>query len=1543
MRRLAIPIAAAIALSGLTVVATPHEAAQAIDLATQPSESNCFTTNPFGRSAALAQRNAFSLEVRRGDKIDFARGIASPNGTQQGNGILPVYPPNTVTGGAALAASTSAQLTGDGPESIVRLYGTKGTVPVLDIDSYTAGEPSQASLYSRIVTGSGLTQADAVAVAAADFEPTSTSDWLAQDLNAEPEEVAVAWRSPTDDASPEKISVQLYRTSTDQFGTALEPYGTPYSISNEFVERPALTQNVLAMTTADLDLDGDPEIVLAYQWGNEWDDVRVAALTVSNPDDPTLALAANVSVPLQRQFVPQISVGAGFFGEHATSIVLGWQENSGPGDTRAPARLETLSLPHAPGQQPPQLTPPDPSVPGHPVVLESRASRTFTTETSDAWKTPAFAVGVGDVDTKGAATVGQSFFEADRDEIVVARTDGPNLWTSVLNATDLTTKVEISDSGITGTNAPRGVTIGVGDMDLDTDGDILAAYSNSAGEYRLMWLAESVDRSQLVFKVAMPTSLSPAGGNPLPIVMSDVGDETVRMAQRRDSIGSACRDISTDMVLSAADPAPFWQNASHLGWWGYTDMGGSRDGSVSKEDTVSQVWSQSRTWTGGIDLDPIPFLKAIELEANVEYEEAWETSAAKSTGVTDSFSTAQGFFNASQDTWAQWATVTYRCFYYEITAPTSSSSMHSRSCIPINATNLRTLPFDPVKWYGEANNDITLFKGDSNNWEADQSRSSDFGWAPFRPEWTSLTATLPPSAASQSDGGGAAGNAIDGFKNAADPSTVAATAVTADPWWQVKLDTSEDVGLVRVYPGAAYTCAANPCRDLLQDFDVYVFDNDSLENGSSAQLQSAGIVPFHVSASPAKVSNIVTLRGASQAAATGQFVRVQMRSPDASLQLAEVEVYAASDAQLPPAYPSAVKAATAQELQRAGESGFIATLWDTERQRYVDRFIAGELMPINPAPAWTGVTAGACDGMQTGSWSRSNSTETTFSQSDSYTQGVGGSTELTFGPEVFKGKLGLAETWTSGVENSSSRVASVGKSFSIGWGRGNYCYRTANDTYDTRYSTSDHCSYRFKPFYFVEEEWANSGYVQKFPHVSYVVDTVDSTTGVDRRRTDLTDCLQDHWRYGANVAPSAPNVTIDAGNSGALIHIHPLAGATDANPEDVGYLAVRGVAKDATTAPTTSATTNGGGYAWVDSSGTVTYEPPSWAWTSDTFYVTITDHAADSAPIKVTVKKTGISNGDFNGTLNAWTTSGQVGLVSSGGYSGGPYARLTVPATGGTATLSQLFAVPSSGTDKLVVYRRGSTNEDPGSPPRDTLQIRMTSGSTSRVLAAISNQDVNAIWTRYEYDVSDFKEMLVELKFTANGASDGSQTTFGLDAVSISATDHWVARVNAGGTSLPATDNGPDWDPDTDSQPSSTHNANSIAKDWGNLSITRGANLPASTPTAVFSTERWSPNDSPNMQWNFLAPAGHNLTVRLFFSNGFSGTSQPGQRKFDVVVDGTTVLNDYDIVADVGNQVGTMKSFNITSDGNVDIDFAHVLENPLINGIEIIDNDVPVP
>jgi hypothetical protein len=1532
MRRLALPIAAVIALSGLAVVSVPRDQAHASDLPVQPTQGQCLATSPFMRSAPLAQRVAFSLDERKtnGDLVS-SRGITK----QDGSGLASIAAPSAAPLSAGLAASTSAQLTGKGAESIVRVTGAKGAVPSVTIDSYPTGEPTTASRTSTPVNGMALPPADANAVTANNFLNTTDADYVAHGLVAEPDEVAVAWRSPYDANNAETINVRLYQPTSD--GLGLLPYGGTYSLSGQFQPIQNAAQDVLAITTADMDLDGDPEIILAYQWGGSYAPVRVAVLNISDPGNPILSLVAQMSYPVVNPIVSQITVGAGLFGEPATQIALGWQETD-PAAYRAPAQVRTLVLTHQDGQKPLQLTAP---ANGMPQPLIQTGSRSFTTETSDGWKTSTFALAVGDIDEQPTPP-GTSIFEAGKDEIVVAHSDGIYLRTLVLDpsTTGLTTKMSTSDSAISGQYAPRGITLGVADMDSSGNADIAVAYTNSAGTHRLMWYAASDDRTQLALMGTMTPQLGASPGNPLPIVMPDVGNQSVRMRQRLASAdGPACRDVKAPIMLSAADAAPFWDTPGHMNWWGYSTVGSSKDVSFGKEHTVNHTQSNDVTWTyPGIDIEGSIGILEWEFEARVDYDVSWGSSWANTSSQSNSYSLSKGFSNFGANTQGQYALVDYRCFYYDVDTPAGRSSVRTRACVPIDANDP---DFDPAAAF--VTNASTGVQ-DAFGWETGAEPSappSDYAWAPYRDEWTNMTLNLPPSAATQSsdDGYYNAGRAIDGNKDTLNSAAI--TAVQTDPWWQVKLNASEDIGLVRVYPGSVPLCGESTCEDMLHDFDVYVFNDDSLANASAAQLKSAGVVPFHFAGTPAKVANMVTRMGSTNVAARGKYVRIQMTSPMAFLQLAEVQVYPADDEQLPPEYPSAVRALTAQEKSGlADKNVFAVSVWDAAQRKYVEKFISGELVPMSPAPNWTTINSGACDAYQEGSWSSSDATDKTFEESTDRSGGVGASADLSAGFTNVKVTSSPSYMHHWGTETSSSQTTSVGKSFTIGWGRGNYCYRDATTgNYVQGYTTAAACSYKMKPFYYMQEEWSNSGYQQLFPHVSYVVD-------MDRSK-DLSDCYDDHWRYGANIAPQAPDLTVAIDSS--ALQVDPLAGATDANPEDQGRLVIRGVTTSGgSSIPASSMATAAGGTATV-TNGKVTYQPPSGSWSSpDTFYVTISDHDLNSLPIKVSVYHSGVTNGGFSDQLAGWaTTGGGVSIQEQEGGVVGKFARFTVLGTGGTTTLSQSLAVPSSGTGKLVLYRRGIGAEalwNGQSSGHDTLQLAVTSGGTTQVLDTVSDKDVTGDWTRYEYDLSGFKGKAVELKFTASGPNDGYTTYFDLDEISLPTTaDHWIARVNAGGTTLPANDSGPGWAPDTASQPSPYHNGNSNTSDWGNLSITRGANLPASTPTAIFSSERWSPNDSPNMQWNFLAPTGHHLTVRLYFSNGYSGTSQPGQRKFDVVIDGTTVLNDYDIVADVGNRVGTMKSFNVTSDGIVDIDFSHVLENPLINGIEIIDNDVPAP
>lgn len=157
-------------------------------------------------------------------------------------------------------------------------------------------------------------------------------------------------------------------------------------------------------------------------------------------------------------------------------------------------------------------------------------------------------------------------------------------------------------------------------------------------------------------------------------------------------------------------------------------------------------------------------------------------------------------------------------------------------------------------------------------------------------------------------------------------------------------------------------------------------------------------------------------------------------------------------------------------------------------------------------------------------------------------------------------------------------------------------------------------------------------------------------------------------------------------------------------------------------------------------------------------------------------------------------------------------------------------------------------------------------------------------------------------------------------------------RVDSGGPTLQATDNGPDWVADQgDSDPGAAYRSPGSNPAQWNPGAAETSAVPSTTPNAIFDSERWAES-----HWRFPVPQGTPVQVRLYFANRYSGTSQPGQRVFDVSVDGSLALDNYDIAADVGGDVGTMKAFDVTSPGEVTIDLGQVTENPLVNGIEIV-------
>ena len=181
---------------------------------------------------------------------------------------------------------------------------------------------------------------------------------------------------------------------------------------------------------------------------------------------------------------------------------------------------------------------------------------------------------------------------------------------------------------------------------------------------------------------------------------------------------------------------------------------------------------------------------------------------------------------------------------------------------------------------------------------------------------------------------------------------------------------------------------------------------------------------------------------------------------------------------------------------------------------------------------------------------------------------------------------------------------------------------------------------------------------------------------------------------------------------------------------------------------------------------------------------------------------------------------------------------------------------------------------------------------------------------------------------------DGSDTeTFTLTVNDPPVGGTVYARINSAGPLVPAIDGGPDWEADANpGHPFLTDGGSN--GNAGFPAVEPGPTVPTNVPGAIFDTERWSTSGFsygvPNV------PAGTQVFVRLFLGNGFPGTNQVGQRVFDISIDGTIVQNDFDMIPAFGDLTGGMLEYLVTSDGIVDIGFANVVENPLVNGIEVV-------
>ncbi|MBO0863530.1 MAG: PKD domain-containing protein [Mycobacterium sp.] len=373
------------------------------------------------------------------------------------------------------------------------------------------------------------------------------------------------------------------------------------------------------------------------------------------------------------------------------------------------------------------------------------------------------------------------------------------------------------------------------------------------------------------------------------------------------------------------------------------------------------------------------------------------------------------------------------------------------------------------------------------------------------------------------------------------------------------------------------------------------------------------------------------------------------------------------------------------------------------------------------------------------------------------------------------------------------------------------------------------------------------------------------------------------------------------------------------------------------------------------------YTAACYSWAFDT-YMTDVQYSADGSYFVITATGGGGTNDDGSNSLcdsaSRWAAAA----------TGGNVKPTWVDYTGRDSLWSLAItgtAIYVGGHQRWMNNSYGSDNAQAGAVPRPGIAAldpesgvplawdagRNPRGAGAYAMFAASNGLYVGSDTDY-FGNFQYKRQKIGLLPLASGTTTAATTTEQLPGnlyqagqLPSSSNTNVLYRVDAGGPAIGAIDNGPDWMADaTNSDPGAQYrNPNNNSAIWS-CCATLANTVPSSTPSQIFNSERWdggSKDDGDEMSWQFPVATGTHVGIRLYFANRYGGTSQPGQRVFDVAVDGNTVLDHYDIVADVGDQTGTMKEFDVTSPGTITISFTHETENPLINGIELINLDAP--
>jgi uncharacterized repeat protein (TIGR02543 family) len=364
----------------------------------------------------------------------------------------------------------------------------------------------------------------------------------------------------------------------------------------------------------------------------------------------------------------------------------------------------------------------------------------------------------------------------------------------------------------------------------------------------------------------------------------------------------------------------------------------------------------------------------------------------------------------------------------------------------------------------------------------------------------------------------------------------------------------------------------------------------------------------------------------------------------------------------------------------------------------------------------------------------------------------------------------------------------------------------------------------------------------------------------------------------------------------------------------------------------TAGASAGGPFTVTAQSGTVTGTAAVTVTVSNTAPTVVTPAAATPSPVTGTTAALSVLGDD---------DTGESGLTYTWATTGTPPAAVTFSGNGTNAAKNTTVTFSKAGTYAFHVTIADQGNLTNTSAVAVTVNQTLTSvavAPTTATIATSATQQFTATardqfaaalspQPTFTWSVSGGGTISASGLYTA-GSTAGGPFTVTAQSAGISgtatvtltaATPTAIYRINCGSSSAVS--------PFTADQYASGGTQRTVT----NTITVSGITNPA--PTAVYQSERYG-----NTTYTLPSlTAGSQYTVRLHFAELYQTAT--GKRKFNVAINGTAVLSNFDIYATAGtNYKAVLREFTATANasGQIVVALTTVTDNATISGIEIL-------